>query len=64
VHYLAFDLLVGSWIIQDARKCRINHLYCIPFLLMTFMIGPVGYFAYWLLRTGKRKKMEELFAHL
>jgi hypothetical protein len=64
VHYLASDLLMGSWMVKDARKNKINHLYCIPLLVLTFMIGPVGYFVYWLVRTIKRKRMEELFRQI
>jgi hypothetical protein len=51
IHYLAFDLLVGSWEARDARERGINHLLVIPCLIMTFMFGPAG----WLLYLGVRK---------
>jgi hypothetical protein len=50
IHYLAFDLLVGSWEARDARKHGINHLLVIPCLILTFMFGPAG----WLLYRGVR----------
>jgi hypothetical protein len=47
--------------VKDAQQNKIGHRYCIPLLLLTFLIGPVGYFGYWLLRTARRKRLEELF---
>ncbi len=52
VHYLAFDLFVGSWEVLDARKRGIAHLAVIPCLLATFMAGPLGLVLYLLLRLG------------
>ena len=49
-HYLAFDLLVGSWEVRDARSRGIRHLLVVPCLLMTFLFGPAG----WLLYVGVR----------
>jgi hypothetical protein len=50
VHYLAFDLLVGSWEVRDARAHDVPHLLVIPCLVLTFLFGPVG----WLLYMGLR----------
>src|SRR5690606_20592697 len=33
IHYLAFDLFVGSWEVSDAQKTGINHFLVIPCLL-------------------------------
>lgn len=52
IHYLAFDLLVGSWEARDARERGVNHLLVIPCLIMTFMFGPAG----WLLYLGVRSR--------
>jgi hypothetical protein len=49
-HYLAFDLLVGSWEVHDARDRGIPHLLVVPCLLLTFVFGPAG----WLLYRGVR----------
>jgi len=51
VHYLAFDLLVGSWEAQDARDRGVPHLLLVPCLFLTFMFGPLG----WLLYQGIRR---------
>ena len=42
VHYLAFDLLVGGWIVRDARARGRSHLLVLPCLFLTLMLGPVG----------------------
>jgi len=52
VHYLAFDLLVGSWEVRDARERGIPHLAVVPCLALTFMFGPAGWLAYAGLRTA------------
>jgi hypothetical protein len=51
VHYLAFDLFVGSWEVRDAKRRGVHHLLVIPCLLATFMAGPAGLVLYLLLRT-------------
>lgn len=50
VHYLAFDLWVGSWEVGDAKKRGINHWFVLPCLFFTFMLGPVGLLLYLILR--------------
>lgn len=55
VHYLAFDLFVGSWILGDSQKYRISHWLVIPCLFLTFMLGPVGLLTYYVLRAVLRK---------
>jgi hypothetical protein len=46
IHYLTFDLFVGSWIARDAQKKRLNHFLTIPCLVFAFMLGPVGFLLY------------------
>jgi hypothetical protein len=62
IHYLAFDLFVGSWEVRDARRLGIQHLLVVPCLLLTFMLGPVGLLLYFLLRLVARGRwtIEEL----
>ena len=50
IHYLAFDLLAGLFIRNNARKHGISHWVVIPCLLLTFMFGPVGLLLYLLFR--------------
>jgi hypothetical protein len=51
VHYLAFDLFIGSWEVRDAARRGVPHVLVIPCLLTTFMLGPMGLLAYWGIRS-------------
>lgn len=42
LHYLAFDLFVGTWIARDAARRGIAHALVLPCLLLTFLFGPAG----------------------
>ncbi len=50
IHYLAFDLFVGSWEVRDAQERSIPHLAVVPCLALTFLFGPAGWLLYSLLR--------------
>ncbi len=50
IHYLAFDLFVGVWEVQDAQAKNISHWFVIPCLILTFMLGPIGFLLYSILR--------------
>jgi hypothetical protein len=52
LHYLAFDIFVGSWEVRDAQRVGVPHLLVIPCMLLTFMMGPVGLLAYLVLRVA------------
>ncbi len=57
LHYLAFDLFVGSWIAERAAALKLPHLVVLPLLALTFLFGPAGLLAFamvravWLRRT-------------
>lgn len=51
LHYCAFDPLIGLAIVMDAKKQRVPHLLCVPCIVATALIGPVGFLSYLLLRT-------------
>lgn len=46
IHYLAFDLFVGTWIAQRADARGMSRLVQAPILATTFMFGPVGFLIY------------------
>ena len=50
IHYLAFDLFIGTWELRDAQARGIAHAWLIPCLLLTFLLGPVGLLAYFAMR--------------
>ena len=49
-HYLAFDLLVGTWEARDAGERGVSHLLLVPCLVLTFLFGPAGWLLYQVLR--------------
>ena len=51
VHYLAFDLAVGAFIVADASRYDIHQLLLLPCLILTLMFGPAGLLAYFILRS-------------
>jgi hypothetical protein len=55
LHYLAFDLFVGSWEVRDAQRLGVPHLAVVPCLALTFLLGPAGLLAYLGLRAGVRR---------
>lgn len=57
VHYLAFDLLVGSWIVRDAQYQGIHHGWVVPCLVLTFLFGPIGWASYQVLRAIRLKSV-------
>ncbi|WP_298321137.1 ABA4-like family protein [uncultured Aquimarina sp.] len=56
VHYLAFDLMVGMWILDQNKKLGIHQLLIAPCLFATFMLGPIGFLLFIIIRTIKLKK--------
>ncbi|MCB2409104.1 ABA4-like family protein [Hymenobacter lucidus] len=50
VHYLCFDLALGAWACRDAQRRGVPHWLVVPVLLLTFMLGPIGFLLYHLLR--------------
>ena len=50
LHYLAFDLFVGTWIAERAGALGVPHWLVLPLLALTFMFGPAGLLAFALLR--------------
>ena len=50
LHYLAFDLFVGSWIVRAGLAAGVPRLLILPCLLLTFLGGPVGLVVFILLR--------------
>jgi hypothetical protein len=56
LHYLAFDLFVGSWIAELGLKARIPALLLIPCLAFTFLLGPTGLLLFLALRLAFRSR--------
>jgi hypothetical protein len=46
LHYLAFDLFVGTWIARDVAQRGLPHWAVLPCLALCFMFGPAGLLSY------------------
>ncbi len=57
VHYLAFDLVVGMWMLDQNKKLRIHQLVMAPCLFGTFMFGPLGFLLFMMIRAFKQKQL-------
>jgi hypothetical protein len=62
LHYLAFDMFVGTWIARDSADRGVRPLLVAPCLALTLMVGPAGLLAYFILRlaSGRRPATETL----
>jgi hypothetical protein len=54
LHYLAFDLFVGTWIARDAAERGVPRLLLLPCLVLTFLFGPAGLLAWFIVRLSHR----------
>lgn len=50
VHYLAFDLVAGTFVVRDSQEKGISHWLIVLPLFFCFMLGPIGLLLYWLIR--------------
>ena len=46
VHYLAFDLWVGAWAVEDAERRGLKHWAVVPCLVFILLAGPLGLLLY------------------
>jgi hypothetical protein len=58
IHYLAFDLFVGTWEVKDSQARGISHWFVIPCLVLTFLFGPIGFLLYSILRFFLSKEVK------
>ena len=50
LHYLAFDLFVGTWIVRQGTREGLHPLLLLVWLPVTFMLGPLGFLLYLIMR--------------
>ena len=50
VHYLAFDLFTGAWIVSESQRDSLPWWRVLPALPLTFMFGPAGLLLFTILR--------------
>ena len=50
IHFISINLFTGGWIVKDSQKFNINKVFLAIPLIITYLIGPLGLFFYWLIR--------------
>ena len=57
IHFLAINLFCGAWIVNDYQKYNISKILMFFPILITYFIGPLGIFVYWIIRIFYAKKI-------
>jgi hypothetical protein len=57
IHFISINLFIGGWIAKDSQKLAINKIFIIIPLIITYLIGPLGIFVYWLIRIFHAKSI-------
>ena len=57
IHFISINLFTGGWIVKDSQKLAINKILLIIPLIVTYLIGPLGLFIYWLIRIFHAKSL-------
>ena len=50
IHFVSINLFIGGWMVRDSQKLYINKILVAFPLIITYLIGPLGVFIYWLMR--------------
>ena len=50
IHCISINLFTGGWIVRDSQKLYINKILISVPLIITYLIGPIGLFLYWMIR--------------
>ena len=56
-HFIAINLFIGGWIVKDSQKFSINKVLIAVPLIVTYLIGPIGLFLYWIIRIFYAKRI-------
>ena len=57
IHFISINLFTGGWIVKDSQKLSINKILLALPLIVTYLIGPIGLFFYWLIRIFYAKNL-------
>ena len=56
-HFVSINLFVGGWIVKDSQKFFVNKVLLAFPLIITYLIGPIGIFLYWIIRIFYAKSL-------
>ena len=57
IHFVSINLFVGGWMLKDSEKFTFNKIIMFFPLIITYLIGPIGIFIYWIVRIIHAKKI-------
>ena len=57
IHFVSINLFAGGWIVKDSQKFSINKIFLSFPLIVTYLIGPVGLFLYWIIKIFHSKSI-------
>tara|TARA_B100001109_G_C18809027_1_gene448725 strand:+ start:256 stop:729 length:474 start_codon:yes stop_codon:yes gene_type:complete len=56
-HFIAINLFIGGWIVNDSQKFFINKVLLALPLILVYLTGPIGLFIYWIIRIFYAKRI-------
>ena len=57
IHFVSINLFIGGWILKDSQRFVINKFLITVPLIITYLIGPIGLFVYWIIRIFYAKSL-------
>ena len=57
LHFIAFNLFIGSWVSKDGIKYNISRSIILVPLILIYFTGPVGLALYWVIRIFYAKRL-------
>ena len=57
IHFLALNLFCGAWMVNDYQKFNMPKALIFFPLIITYFIGPLGIFFYWIIKIFYAKKI-------
>ena len=56
-HFLAINLFCGAWIVKDSQRFYMSKFLIFFPLIITYFVGPLGLFIYWVIRIFFAKRI-------
>ena len=57
IHFLSVNLFCGAWILRDSQKLYMSKFLVFFPIVITYFVGPVGIFIYWVIRIFFAKRI-------
>ncbi len=58
IHFLSINIFCGAWIVNDSQKLIMSKYLVFFPLVITYFIGPIGIFVYWIVRIFYSKSIK------